>query len=106
MNYRVVMTALAKTSLRNARTYIARNLANPIAAKNVYNSIMKRIKDLKCNPCLYPILDCEPFKSMGVRSFPVGSYIVYYQADYAINTVFVLKIAGGAQSPENRMQGV
>lgn len=106
MNYRVVMTALAKTSLHNAREYIAQSLDNPIAAKNVYNSIMKRIKDLKYNPYLYPLLDCEPYKSMGVRCFPVGNYIVYYQAEYTNNTVFILKVAGGAQSSENRLHGI
>ena len=106
MNYRVVMLELAKTSLHNAKSHITEKLRNPIAAKNVYNSVMKRIRDLKYNPYLYPIVDCEPHKGMGVRFFPVGNYIVYYKADEALKTVFVLKIAHASQSPEHRLDGI
>lgn len=100
------MTSLAKTSLHSIIAYIAGNLANPIAAKNIRSSITKRIKALKYNPHLYQIVDCEPYKSKGVRSFPAGNYIIYYQADDSIKTVFVLKVAGGTQSPENQLHGI
>lgn len=106
MNYQVVMLPLAKTSLHNARTYIAQKLNNPIAAKNLYNSVLERIKDLKYNPFLYPIVDSEPHKSMGVRFFPVKNYIIFYKADETLKTVFIFKIAHAAQSPENRLDGI
>lgn len=106
MNYRVELTRLASTSLREIRWYISEKLKNPIAAKNIYNKIMKQIKDLKYHPYLFPLVDNERFNGDEVRFFPMGNYIVYYSVDEQSKAVRILKVSGAAQSPEHRLDGI
>ena len=106
MSYRVELTPPGSTSLRKIRWYISEQLKNPVAAKNICGKIMKQIKDLKYHPYLFPLVDNERFKGEEVRFFPVGNYIVYYSVDEQLKTVYILKIAGAAQSPEHRLDGI
>lgn len=105
MNFRTVMTGLAKTNLRDIEDYIAKDLANPSAAKNVRSAILYSVKRLTFSP-YHQLVDIEPYKSNGIRSYPVGNYIVFYRVDEATHTVYILKIAHAKQSPENRMKGI
>lgn len=70
MNYRVELTRLASTSLREIRWYISEKLKNPIAAKNIYNKIMKQIKDLKYHPYLFPLVITSVLTVMKCAFFP------------------------------------
>lgn len=101
VNFHTVMTGLAKTNLRDIEDYIA----NPSAAKNVRSAILYSVKRLTFSP-YHQLVDIEPYKSNGIRSYPVGNYIVFYRVDEATHTVYILKIAHAKQSPENCMKGI
>lgn len=106
MKFKIKMMSLAAENLRDIRRYISVELDNPYSAQKICGEIAKRINDLADNPFLYPLYEDEPWKSRGIRHLVVRKYIVYYFADERSKTVSVLKIAGGAQSPENRLQGI
>lgn len=105
MNFRTIMTGSAKTNLREIEDYIAKDLANPSAAKNVRSAILYSIRRLTFSP-YHQLVDVEPYKSKGIRSYPVGNYIVFYMVDETTHTVYILKIAHSKQSLENRMKGI
>ncbi len=71
---RVRLSPLSKTDLAEIRRFIARD--NPTAAAKVVNSIRMVLRNVIAR---YPLVgtSCEELLP-GLRSFPVGSYVVFY----------------------------
>lgn len=105
MKFKIIMMSLAREKLRNILHYYAVELNNPNSARKICGEITKK-NDLSDMPFIYPIYDVDPWKHREIRHFTVRNHIVYYKADETLKTVFVFKIVGAAQNPENRLDGV
>ena len=90
--YKVIIEAVVREEILNIRRYIAKEMKEPITAKNIYNSINSAISSLKLLPLRYPIVEDEPHKSRAIRKMPVKNYSVFYVVDEVKNSVNILNI--------------
>lgn len=106
MKYKITYLPLALDNLQGIGEYITYNFYSPAAAKRLVHKIRTRIRNLRGNPYLYRAYEHEPYKSRGIRYFPVDDYIVYYRVDEQAQTVYILKICHGSQSEDNQLNGI
>ena len=57
----------------------------------------KAIRSLDFMPSRNPIVDWEPWKSIGMHKVPVGNFIVFYTVDSAAMTVTIIRIVFGGR---------
>ena len=97
MKYRVFYTESAKQDLKDIFRYISCDLVEPEIAAKLTQRIMKEIRFLDEMPLRYRLYDEEPWRSRGLRSFPVSNYLVFYIADERAVTVKVVRIMYGGR---------
>src|SRR5436309_6116263 len=84
------LTGPAGRDLREIRTYIARD--DPEAARRMVATIRGKCRLLSQHPALgRPREDLQP----GIRSFPVGAYLIFYQP--AADGIQVVRVLHGAR---------
>lgn len=79
--YEVILLPSAEEDLRNIYNYISQELKSEINAKRVISRIESEINNLNVLPESYRLIDFEPWRSKGLRHFPVGNYQVFYIVD-------------------------
>lgn len=97
MSWRIFYTKKAKQDLRDIYEYIAYELLVPETASEQTRRIMKEIKTLDEITRRYPLYEEEPWYSEGIRLFPVGNYLVFYQPIESQNTVSIVRIMYGGR---------
>ena len=97
MSWRIFYTKKAKQDLREIYEYIAYELLVPETASEQTRRIMKEIKTLDEMPRRYPLYEEKPWYSEGIRLFPVGNYLVFYQPIESQNTVSIVRIMYGGR---------
>lgn len=93
--YRIQYSPAALDDLKDIYAYLAYELKEPSTAKNQANRINAEIGSLDFMPCRYEQVDCEPWKSMGMRKVPVNNFVVFYKVDLDAMTVTVFRIVYG-----------
>lgn len=76
--YKIVITELAEKDLENAADYIAFELKNDIAAKNIVKGIRKQINSLVYFPERNELDEDEFLAEIGVRRDYYRNYKIYY----------------------------
>lgn len=97
MAWKITYTANARRDLRNIMEYISYELWEPRTAKNVLRKIMGEIYRLDRMPLRYPLFHEEPWRSQGLRFFPVGNYLVFYLPEEKRCTVHVVRVIYGGR---------
>jgi toxin ParE1/3/4 len=92
MVYKVQYSDDAEQDIENIFNYIADVLVEPVTAYNQTMRIRKAIKALDITPFGRRVFDREPWKSQGVRFFPVDNYLVFYKPDEADEIIKIIKI--------------
>ncbi len=92
MKYKVVITEPAEEDLRNAILYIANDLKNIIAAKNLLNEVENTINSLSEMPKRFHIVDDELLALQKIRMAQVKNYLVFYVVREETKSVTVLRI--------------
>lgn len=103
MSISVVYTAEARCDLRNIYEYIAYDLYAPKTAAEQAKRIMEKIRGLGEIPMNYRLYDKEPWRSLGLRFFPVDKYLVFYLPDEARNTVSIIRIMYGGRDVSKQL---
>lgn len=106
MKYKITYMPFALDNLQEIEEYITYNFYSPAVGKRLIHKIRTRISALRDNPHMYRAYEDEPYKSRGIRYFPVDNYIVYYRVDDQAQTVYILKISHGMQSPDTQLHGI
>ncbi len=104
MSWTVVYSAQAKQDLRNIFEYIAHSLCSPDAAKSQTRRIMAEIHSLDEMPLRYRLYDDEPWRSQGLRFFPVDHYLVFYLPVASANTVKIVRIMYGGRDVKKHLE--
>ncbi len=97
MSWNIVYTAKAKQDLRDIYEYIAYDLLVPDTAAGQIQRIMKKIRTLNEMPMRFRVYEGEPWRSAGLRFFPVDHYLVFYLPDETGNTVNIVRIMYGGR---------
>lgn len=97
MRWNIVYTAGARCDLRDIYKYIAYELLVPETAARQTQRIMKEIRALDEMPMRFRLYEEEPWRSKGLRFFPVDNYLVFYLPDKTKNTVSIIRIMYGGK---------
>jgi toxin ParE1/3/4 len=95
--YRLVVSEFAHEDLDNIISYIAVQLANPIAATNVLNEVEKCYGYLKSNPLMYERCHDARLEKEGYRKAAIKNFVLVYKVDEAAKAVIICRFFYGAQ---------
>lgn len=95
--YSVSYSAEARSDLKEIYSYIAFTLMAPDIAESQVNRIRKIIRSLDLMPSRNPVVDWEPWKSMGMHKVPVDNFVVFYTVDVNSLVVTVIRIVYGGR---------
>ncbi|WP_294519985.1 type II toxin-antitoxin system RelE/ParE family toxin [uncultured Anaerovibrio sp.] len=101
MSYTVEYTIEAKQDLHDIYKYISNGLLSPETAVNQTKRIMDAIDKLDEMPLRNPVWKDEPWKSQGIRYFPVGNFVVFYLPKENAGKVYVARIMYGGRDISN-----
>ena len=88
----------AVDDLRAIHDYIRDALSAPQAARGQLGRIRDTIRSLSLMPRRHPLLDWEPWRSMGVRMMNVGNYVVIYRVKEEASEVQIVRVAYGGRN--------
>ncbi|MCD8372995.1 MAG: type II toxin-antitoxin system RelE/ParE family toxin [Clostridia bacterium] len=97
MSFKVIYTPEARIDLRNITEYISNNLSVPETARKQAGRIMSSIQGLEELPYRHSVYNDEPWKSQGMRYFPVDNYLIFYLPVEQTQSVHVLRIMYGGR---------
>lgn len=89
--YKVVITNPAEEDLRKAISYIANDLKNIVAAKNLLDEVERTINSLSEMPNRFHIVDDELLASQGIRMVQIKNYLAFYVVREEAKSVTVLR---------------
>ena len=95
--YKLILTELAYQDLDKIVSYIAEELANPIAAGDFLDEVDKCYAYLKSNPLMYAKCQDVRLESEGYRKAVIKNYLLVYKVTESNKTVSVLRFFYGAQ---------
>ncbi len=95
--YSVIYSPEAKNDIKDIYSYIAFELLVPGTAESQVNRIRKTIRSLDLMPSRNPIVDWEPWKSMGMHKVPVDNFVAFYIVDSTALTVTIIRIVYGGR---------
>lgn len=100
-SYSVIYAPKAKDDLKEIYSYIAFTLLVPGTAKGQVDRIRKEIRSLDFMPLRNPIVDWEPWKSMGMHKAPVDNFVVFYTVNESSSVVTIIRIVYGGRDVTN-----
>lgn len=95
MKWEIFYSAESKQDLRKILDYISEELHEPGIARNLVCHILGEIGKLDEMPNCHALYDEEPWRSQGLRSFPVKIYLVLYVNDETAYTVQIVRVVYG-----------
>lgn len=99
--YTVRYAPQALDDLRDLYSYVAFSLKEPATAQKLVNRIRKAARSLDALPGRHPVVDWEPWQSMGMRKVPIDHFVVYYTVEDTPPTVTVIRIVYGGRDRAN-----
>lgn len=106
MTWKIKYSAQALEDVRSIYEYIAFELLMPDTASNQVNKIMKSVYVLDEMPMMYKAYEEEPWRSKGLRVFPVDNYIVLYLPKEDTNTVNIVRIIYGGRDVGKQLEEI
>ena len=79
--YQIRITRQARGHLREIRSYIAKELLAPIAAKNTIAALKAEMQSLKKMPARIRLTPEQSWYGQGVRRVRVNNYYIYFWVD-------------------------
>ena len=70
-------------------------------AQKLVNRIRKAARSLDALPGRYPVVDWEPWQSMGMHRFTVENFLLFYLIDQSTRTVTLVRIVYGGRDLQN-----
>lgn len=96
--YKVLYAPKALEDLKDLYTYLALELQLPDAAKQQIHRIREAISALSFMSLRHPLVDWEPWSSIGMHTLPVYRLIVFYTVDTGAGSVTIIRIVYGERA--------
>ena len=90
--YSVIYSEEALNDLRNIYSYISNELLGPSIAKEQVNRIRETIRNLNYLPSRNPVVNWEPWYSIGMHKITVDNYVIFYTINTSTLTVSIVRI--------------
>ena len=95
--YKLVVSELSHKDLDNIVSYIAVQLAHPIAAKNFLNEVEKYYGYLKTNPLMYERCHDTLLEKEAYHKATTNNYVLVDKVDESAKVVVIYRFFYGAQ---------
>lgn len=92
MKWKIKYSDQARRDIRDIYEYLAYEQQEPEMAAKQVQKIMKSIRLLDEMPMRHSIYREEPWKSQGVRYYPEGKQLVFYQVERRKGTVNIVRV--------------
>jgi len=90
--WHVDITDSAEKDIDGIYTYIAEKLIEPVTAWNQVERIYDGIFSLDKMPERCPLLQEEPWRSMGLRKLTVDNYLVIFELQESVDIVSIIAV--------------
>ena len=104
MKWKIQYSAQALEDIKAIFEYIAFELLVPDTARGQVKRIMDSVGKLDETPMMYRAYEDEPWKSKGLRVFPVDNYMVLYLPKENLQTVNVVRIIYGGRDINKQLE--
>ena len=98
MNYKVSISEQAEQDLNDIYLYIYYELKSKTSADRISLRLRSAMEGLSQMPKKFHLFPMEPWFSRGVRSIPVGNYMVFYLVNDADAEVLITRIVYGRRN--------
>ena len=99
-------TPQAVSDIEQAIDYIINEFGDRVAAKKLYDGILKTIERIRLFPESSELVDNKLIKNKNVRKTLVGKFLLFYLYDQANAIVIVLRFVHGKRSLVELLQEV
>ena len=100
MAYDLFVTEAANEDLDDALGYIAEDLSNPAAAKNLLDKVEFCYQQLKEFPLLYESCHDLRLRHQGYRKVVIGNYVLIYRPVENEQKIYILRFFYGSRDYE------
>ena len=104
MMFDVQISEQADNDLRGIFEYIAFELLAPENAAGQLDRLEEAISKLDHMPEKYRMYEREPWRSRGLRVFPVDNYLVFYIPDMEHHIVTVIRVMYGGRDVDKELK--
>lgn len=104
MIFDVQISEQADKDLREIFEYIAFELLSPENAARQLTRLEEAISSLDHIPEKFRRYEREPWRSRGLRIFPVDNYLVFYIPDVETNIVTVIRVLYGGKETDKELK--
>lgn len=104
MMFDVQISEQADSDLRGIFEYIAFELLAPENAAGQLDRLEEAISKLDHMPEKFRRYDREPWRSRGLRVFPVDNYLVFYIPDMETRIVTVIRVMYGGRDVDKELK--
>ena len=95
MNYKVIVSDQAEQDLNNIYSYIYNELKSKASAERVASQLHRAMVELSMMPKRFRVYPLEPWFSRGIRSVPVGNYMLFFLVKDVNAEVWITRIVYG-----------
>lgn len=99
--YNIIYSPQAFLDLSELYEYIRFTLQVPKTAEKQVSRIRKTIRSLNTMPMHHPLVEWEPWHSMGIRRVPIDNYTAFYLVDEDKFSVTVVRIFYAGRNIKN-----
>jgi len=104
MTFKIIFTGDSDRDLEEIDEYIAISLQEPATAEKQICRLKEAITKLDHLPFRHRLYDHEPWRSLGIRVFPVGNYLILYFPDESKGIVEIIRIIYGGRDIEAQLE--
>ena len=104
MMYKIVLSKEAIQDLADTKTYISRELKNPMAAKRIVSDIVKRLRILETYPEAGPSVAALIGEETDIRLFSCDRHIALYRISG--KTIHVARVVNARQDYQRLILGI
>ncbi len=90
--YKLKYLPIARNDITNIAWYVAHQLSNPVAAKNLTEKMLSRAEMLTTSPFINPVyIPIKPLK-FEYRKLFVGNFIMFYYVSEIDKTITIARV--------------
>ena len=104
MIFTIKITEAAKEDMRDIYRYIAFNFMSPQTAARQIDKLEKAILSLDNMPMRFKRYETEPWHSKGLRSMPVGNFVVLYIPNEETRVVTIFHVMYGGRDIDEQLK--
>ncbi len=98
MSYEIILSDEAHADIDETLDYIANNLHNPIAARNLLDKTEEIYNELSLNPYMYAACNDVRLRKEGYRKVVINNYVMIYRVNDDSSFVYIVRVFYGRRN--------